>query len=297
MSLSCKAYAIAQTWLSKVLFPMPCVERPKLMVTPESQLITHDISLPLDAGIDAKTGKALPTRQLRLLLLSRTSVSADKLDETLKRVRHFASLTGGQDLAIVFLLSAPPTGSFMSAKQVANGATAAGASDTDGVYAYTKLQAEMVGRNDVPYIPILPLASLESLPILLTKHVAAITRPRQLHATTKPIATSFELLQLCTAIPPMQQQTGYILSDLFSSLQELAEACTTVSSAPNSSSPSARAAAVAGLSQTDDMYGLSTRTNGMEDSAHGKLKRLRDLVGEQQCMDIVDFWRDEWTVD
>ncbi|KAK5120359.1 hypothetical protein LTR85_006298 [Meristemomyces frigidus] len=271
----------------------------------ESQLSTHDVSIPLSAVVDSRTGNALSTRHLRLLLLSRSAVAETKLDDTIKRIQHFASLTGGQDLAIVFLLAAPPAGStFVSAKQLAVDTSSATASndDTEGVYAYTRLQAVLVNHADIPNLPILPLADLEGLAALLKKHVANFTRARTPQAQgTTAVATPFELLQVCTANPPMSQQTAYVLSDLFANIKELAEACTSVTSAPNSSSPSARAAALAGLggvsSQMDDPYGPSTQETGLSDGAQGKLKKLRDLVGEQQCMDVVDFWREEWTVD
>ncbi|KAK4550133.1 hypothetical protein LTR36_003100 [Oleoguttula mirabilis] len=271
----------------------------------ESQLDTHDISLPVNSAVDPKTGNTVSTRQLRLLLLSSTSVSEVKLNDTIKRIRHFASLTGGQDLAIVFLLSQPQVTTFVSAKQLAvHGATTASTTDdAEGVYAYSKVQAELMNKPDIPNIPVLPLASLEGLPALLRKHVANLTHVHtQSHAAaaTPVVASPFELLQLCTANPPMPQQTAYILSDLFPNIKVLAETCTSVTSAPSSSSPSARAAVLAGMdesSQMGDPYGLSTQGTEVSDSAHGKLKTLRDLVGEQQCLDVVDFWREEWTVD
>lgn len=190
----------------------------------------------------------------------------------------------------------------MSAKQLAvdTAPVTTSNNDTEGVYAYSRLQAELMDRTDVPNVPILPLATLGGLATLLKKHVASLTRARAPPTTTAPSATAFEALQLCTANPPMPQQTAYILSDLFANIKELAEVCTSVSSAPNSSSPSARAAALTGVaasSQMDDLYGASTQGTEIGDSAHVKLKRLRDLVGEQQCIDVVDFWKEEWTVD
>jgi len=100
----------------------------------------------------------------------------------------------------------------------------------------------------------------------------------------------------------MPQQTAYILSDLFPNFQELAEACTSVSSAPNSSSPSARAAAGVGVNLLDGLMAWTQGSSDAEvgrggDGAEAKLKRLRDLVGERECVDLVEFWREEWTVE
>lgn len=259
----------------------------------ESQLGTHDVSLPLGASIDQNTGNSITTRQLRLLLLSPSSVADAKLNDTVKRIRHFASLTGGQDLAIVFLLSTPKAPAFITAKQLGNG-DANQSDNVEGVYAYTKLQAELLNHGDIPHVPVLPLANLEGLPSLLEQHASALTRPPSKQSA---VAKPFELLQLCTANPPMSQQTAYILSDLFCSIRELAEACTSAGSAPQSSSPSARAA---GLSSQiiNGTYEPSQSTSTQScDAASAKLKRLRDLIGDRECQDIVDFWAEEWTID
>jgi len=57
----------------------------KLTLPSESQLTTHDLSIPLNANVDRKAGNTLPGRLLRLLLLSRNSVSDSKLDATIYR--------------------------------------------------------------------------------------------------------------------------------------------------------------------------------------------------------------------
>ncbi|KAK0906781.1 hypothetical protein LTR91_015221 [Friedmanniomyces endolithicus] len=259
----------------------------------ESRLDTHDIAIPLGATDDPATGIATTTRHLRYLLLAPSSLDQNHIGITLDRIRHFASLTGGQDLAIVFLLQPPPVITFTPAKQLLGNASNCSKSSSDGIYAYTSLQATLMDRSDVPYIPILPLATLSALPDLLKRHAS-----NRAHSPPKAISKpprSLDLLKLCTANPPMPQQTAYILSDLFPNLRDLAVACTSISSAPGSSSPSARAAASLLSSQDTEMLGLSTQASYA--GGYGKLKRLRDFVGEQQCMDVVDFWREEWTAD
>ena len=257
----------------------------------ESQLTTHDLEIPFGSGVDPSTGHTLVTRKLRVLLLAPSALSDEKLSNTIERIEHFASLTGGQDLAIVFLLNPRPVSSFLSTKQlVAEGADRD--SKQDGIFSYSKLQAEMINHTEISYVPILPLAQVEGLSELLTKHAANLARstPKQ-----NGTATTLELLQFCTANPPMSQQTALILSDLFPNLKDLATACSSVTSAPNSGSPSVRAPS----SQADGIYdlGLGMSTQNSDSSTKGKLKRLRDLCGDQECRDIVDFWKEEWTVD
>lgn len=257
----------------------------------ESRLTTHDLDIPFGSIVDQSNGNTTLTRRLRVLLLSPSAVADKQLIDTVTRINHFASLTGGQDLAIVFLLNPPSDARFVSARQqtMSGGDQRA---EVDGVYAYSKLQAEMINHAEIPHAPILPLAKLDGLSVLLRKHVANLSRiqPKQ-HAS----ATQLDLLQLCTASPPMSQQTAYILSDLFPSLRDLATACTSVTSAPNSSSPSARAAS----SQTNDFYdlGLSMGPQSSDSTANNKLKRLRDLVGDQECRDVVDFWKEEFVLE
>lgn len=208
-----------------------------LTVSTESQLTTHDLALPMSPNTGADAGR---TRHLRALLFSPSAANEDVLPQSVERIRRFASLTGGQDLAIVFLLDPPADTSFTSARSV-NEKTTSQPSGEDGVVAYTKLQAALFDYADIPHIPILLLPSLDGLPGLLKSHIATVTKPKP---RPQPQVTPFDLLQLCTANPPMPQQTAFILSDLFPNLRELAAACTAVSSVPNSSSPSVSRAAI-----------------------------------------------------
>lgn len=225
---------------------------------------------------------------LRVLLLSRSAVSDLKLKETLDRIQHFSPLTGGQDLVIVFLLSAPKDTSFTSAKELTRN-TISDAAEEDAIVAYSRLQAEMVNLAEIPYIPIRPIITMNELPTTIEKHVAA---SKAQPPKAKPSSTPFELLKLCTANPPMSESTAYIISEIFADLKDLSSACSVISSAPNSSSPSARASAFQSSQIYDFDTVLSTQSTGSD--AARKLKRLRDLVGEQECQDIIDFWKEEW---
>ncbi|KAI7369014.1 hypothetical protein KC336_g21052 [Hortaea werneckii] len=91
-------------------------------------------------------------------------------------------------------------------------------------------------------------------------------------------------------------------------MAELAAACTGISSAPQSSSPSARTAARASVAaggqvQANDLLdGSATWTsrnassNFGDDDGRRKLRQLRDLVGEKQCIEVIDFWKEEWLI-
>jgi hypothetical protein len=215
------------------------------------------------------------------------------LPNTLDRIHRFASLTGGQDLAIVFLLNPPKTSSFISVKDL----TSAGSdpeAGTKGVLAYAKLQASLLSRSDIPHIPILPLASLEGLPALLIKYATAISRtPQRVPACTIP----FEMLQLSTTEPPMDRQTAYFATDCFTSLRDLAVTCTEPVAEPTSSSPSfgayRGAASHSGFAGHHGHLGHAYR----EHDAAERLRQLRELVGEQRHAELVEFWLEEWTVD
>ncbi|EMC95076.1 hypothetical protein BAUCODRAFT_525199 [Baudoinia panamericana UAMH 10762] len=225
-------------------------------------------------------------RQLRLLLLSSTATAEASIGETLHRIQHFAALTGGQDLAIVFLLSPPPATTFTSAKAVMDGRVGSADGQPSGIIAYAKLQAVLANRMDIPYIPILPLSKLDDLSGLVQNYVAQLSRTRFKPVTKR--ATPFGLLQLCTSNPPMPQQTAYVLSDLFRDFRDLAVACTSATPAPESSSLFARAAPSQELSsQTAE---VSSATQLSDTRSGDRLAQLRDLIGKQECREIVDFW-------
>jgi hypothetical protein len=215
------------------------------------------------------------------------------LPNTLDRIHRFASLTGGQDLAIVFLLNPPKTSSFISVKDL----TSAGSdpeAGTKGVLAYAKLQASLLPRSDIPHISILPLASLESLPGLLTNYATGVSRtPQRVPVSTSP----FEMLQLSTTESPMDRQTAYFATDCFTDMRDLAVVCTEPVAEPTSSSPSfgadRGAASQSGIAGCHGHLGHAHR----EHDAAERLRQLRELVGEQRYTELVEFWLEEWTVD
>lgn len=269
----------------------------------ESQLTTHDLSVPLHSTVCPRNGSTITTRALRLLLLSPRSVARAQLAATIQRVQRFASLTGGQDLAIVFLLASTPAASFISARTLIEPATDFSLQQQEGLHAYATLQSLLLDQESgIPYLPILPVATLDHLPHLVRDHVKNLTHHPTLaraHNPTTPAATALDLLTLCTARSgqPMLQHTAYVLSDLFPNLASLSEACCTrMTSAPNSSSPSARAA---GGDSHHQVLLMRDQTHGPEfpRASVGPMEILRDLVGAGECTEILDWWNNEWVMD
>ncbi|KAM0722258.1 hypothetical protein Q7P37_001699 [Cladosporium fusiforme] len=252
----------------------------------ESKLDTHDLEVPLSASSHSATGSTTAPLQLRILLLSPSSTTKNSLPVTLDRIHRFAALTGGQNLAMVFLLSPPKASTFISVKHLTADDNAQ-ATDMKGVVAYSTLQASLLPRTDIPHIPILPLASVDDLPQLLKDYINALPPKSERVASA---ASPFELLQLCTTEPPMDRQTAYFATDCFASLKDLATACTEPLAVPSSSSPASRADFGLGyLRSRDDMP--------MSSNAQSKLEQLRGLVGDEKLRELADFWVDEWVVD
>lgn len=199
------------------------------------------------------------------------------------------------------LLLAPSRNvSFRSVKELA-AEHESGPDGSAGMRAYVTLQAELLSQPEMPLIPLLPLSELESLPALLKGHVAKMT---QGPARSAFLPTAFDLLQLCTSRQVMREQTALYLTDLFPNLRSLAEACTSLSSAPNSSSPTSRCAHAQGSTQLsidlDTESPDAMQVSDREEAAHEKLKHLRDLLGEtgdEECRSIVEFWKQEWSVE
>lgn len=210
------------------------------------------------------------------------------------------ALTGGGDLAIAFLLRPRKGSSFVSAKVLAASDGSVNADEeAGGMYAYTKLQATLFPDTSIPHVPILPLAEVEGLPDLLVKHAAALGRTgssnqaAQYRVRQQNGVTPFDLLQICTAEPPMARHTALVLADTFANLAELAAACTSVASAPVRASQDGSSQA-SFASRLDTEWSTQASTN--QDDYAGKLTKLRTLLGEQECQNVIDFWAEEWTL-
>jgi hypothetical protein len=264
-----------------------------LIIRAENKLETHDLDIPLSTSLNTQTGNTEATRRLRVLLMAPSGMLEPNMPNTLDRIHRFVSLTGGQDLAIFFLLNPPKTSRFISVKDLTSTSSEPEAG-IKGVLVYAKLQASLLPRSDIPHVPILPLASLEGLPGLLTRYATGLSRtPQRVPASASP----FEMLQLSTTEPPMDRQTAYFATDCFTSLRDLAVVCTEPVVEPTSSSPSF--GADGGASSQSGFAGYPGHTGHArrEHDAAERLRQLRDLVGEQRYAELVEFWLEEWTME
>ncbi|KAK5016506.1 hypothetical protein LTR16_001372 [Cryomyces antarcticus] len=213
----------------------------------ETTLSTHDIAFPLPLRAPQPPNPASPPRHLLVLLLTPST--------------HFASLTGGTDITIVFLLDAasapipgpakaphptsapgstPPPRSnpaFVSAKSLLAHTTTTTATTTptppplNGIHAYTTLAAALFAP-DLPTIPLVPLAQLVGLPALLRRYVDGISSSLARTAMlTGPKVRAEELLALCTTRPPLGRQAVFVVTDLFADLRSVAAAAAPVPAA------------------------------------------------------------------
>lgn len=217
---------------------------------------------------------------MRFLLLSPSCVSKSIITNTITRIKHFAALTGGVNLAIVCLLHPPPHASFASSKKLVEAPTG----DTTGVFAYSTLQSTLFAEHEIPTIPILPLAKVKGLADVLSTFVAALEGPSLPLPTPKTMP--FDLLQLCTVEPPMDRQTAFLTTDVFPNLRELAAACVTTLPSQSFDSP--------GL----NLHSLGpAQSSGNMRENEGRLDALHRLVGPEQAGYMMEFWTEEFVAE
>ena len=203
-----------------------------------------------------------------MLLLAGDSLSAPDESGTIARVQRLSSLSGGVDVAIVFLLQSV-------AHQHDTG-------QYSGVAGLARLQAQLLSMADHSTIPVLTLANLVDLPKLLSTHMSALNGSGQARQSGP---TALELLESCNAGSSLSPLAVSITSDLFSSLKDLALAAVAVwESVQNNSSPSRE------LSLTD----ASAAT---EDKAMQMFDFLEQQVGGDVVTSMIEFWADDWVVD
>ena len=253
--------------------------RAPLIRDAESQLEAHDIALPLSEPSRMNDNQQ-SKRTLRLLLLSPNGMSDTSLPITLSRIQHFASLTGGIDVAIVMLLSASRP--FASAKTLID---TSGSNETQGLSSYTRLQCELMTRTDLPWIHVLPLATLDGLVDLIKGHSQSISRPKpKPSSAVRPL----DMLAHCSTEPPLSSLAINLTSDVVPSMGRLAQSALAYRSSlglHTADEPGAQ-----GLISSDDVP-----------CSEGAADKIFDLLAEQLAEDVVDgmadFWQDDWIID
>lgn len=242
-----------------------------LLTDPESLLETHDIALPIP-GFPKAIPNTKPNRTLRLLLLSANSVSEERLSATIARVQHFIALTGGLDVAIIMSLS--PSKPFSSAKDLLSDSELDG---MDGLRSYARLQAELMIRTELTWVPILPLVELNGIVEVIETHAAQISRPKP-----KPSSAlrPMDMLAHCTTDPPLPSFAVNLASDAFSSLSNVARAALAHNTRPSSHN-----------------FGDILSSDDSLQSHPGQFGMLEEQLGPEIVGNMTDFWVTEWTIE
>jgi hypothetical protein len=166
-------------------------------------LITHDLVIPIVPS------EKIETRHLRCVLVTPSSVSNDKIQSTLDRIEHLASITGGVSIAIILLLSSPQ-----------------GSEPTDptGVCAYSTLSSALFSQADIASVPILPVNDAASIPEVIQAFMNGLKKGREA-AVAAPSVRPIEVLPYCSTTQ-LDQHSTFLLTDVFESVKDMAASLT-----------------------------------------------------------------------
>lgn len=245
----------------------------------EDQLDTHHVAIMMPPAPAQDSTASSKKRFLRFLLLSANSTTDPNFAATLLQIQHFASLTGGADIAIIMLLHPAPA--IVSARSMAKSHDSSPhISNISGVQAYVRLEVELFNLTDLPHIPILPLAKVEGLRHLLISHAQGMSRPVRESARQ---VTAGELLEYCTLDPPLSPLAVNLVTDVFSSLAELAAEATAIRRGDASTSLSS------------ELNALQSSDGGsLDDLVCPGLAELKAQLDPDVVKAMVEFWEEEW---
>lgn len=199
-------------------------------------------------------------------------MSEERIPATIERIQHFVALTGGIDVAIVLSLSASKP--FSSAKSLLN---ASELDAMDGVCSYARLQAELMTRTELTWVPILPLARLDGMVELIKTHVQSISRPKPKPSSAlRPL----DMLAHCTTDPPLPSLAVNLASDAFTSLSTVAQAALYRNTSPSSHDFGHVASSEDSLQSHEDQFGV-----------------LEEQLGPEIVGNMTDFWVTEWAIE
>ncbi len=182
-------------------------------------------------ALPVSRSRASKSSHNRFLLLSATSIQAVDRQETLSRVERLSTLTGGRNVAVVFLLSE----------------TSSSSTNIDGMHAYIELELLSVFTlAEAPHtiiaadagavcslfnmptsIPILPLHDVTLLPTTLLSYQNSSTAAS---LSVPPLNTATTLLPHCTTSAPqvlLSEHSTNVLTDICSTLEDLVTAART----------------------------------------------------------------------
>ncbi|KAI0176202.1 hypothetical protein GGR52DRAFT_349973 [Hypoxylon sp. FL1284] len=159
----------------------------------EAKLETHDVAIPLpSSGRQAQ-------RALCAILLSPSDVGKD---ECRGRIQRLSRLSGGEDIAIVFLLKQ---------EQGQGSATAA----------LMTLQLDLVGEFEMPIIPV------NSVQAVSTNLMAFYRQICTSSGSSKKANPAQTLLPYCSDRPPLPEHTVNVLTDITSNIRDLLDTAST----------------------------------------------------------------------
>ncbi|KAF2756603.1 hypothetical protein EJ05DRAFT_512236 [Pseudovirgaria hyperparasitica] len=239
----------------------------------ESDLRTHDIAIPISNS-----------KRLLFLIVTPPCVISTSLLDTLKRIEHFASLTGGKNCAVLCMLSTSSTKDNTEASSSTTAALAAYAHLTSTLlFGAPRSQGEpSASFTPLVHLPILPVPLASSIPDIVRAYRQIVTAPLPNPSTysepnTPPSASrpgkrkpthAFELLPYCTVTPPLAEDAAIALTDAYVDLKDL----------------------IHGAMSTAEEDSTS-------ESMQGITGRLEEVLGAQGAQDVRDFWREEWVAE
>ena len=226
----------------------------------EHQLQTCDLAVPIDTQLQTPSSMS-GRKQLRVLFVSTASVSGAGLAETLVRIEHLASISGGNHIAIVYSL-----------QDTAN----THKSDQDPpTFGLAKLQSEFLASATLPTVPILLVNDFKDLSKVVKTHCMALNRPAKVETMSRAVVT----LPYCKVGPPLDDFATSITSELFHSLKDL---CYALMSSK------------AGLTSEDARF---VDSPGAVQASDARLDVLRHQLGHDVLAAMMEFWSDELCVE
>ncbi|KAI0974264.1 hypothetical protein F4678DRAFT_458229 [Xylaria arbuscula] len=150
----------------------------------ETQLDTHDLAIPLTTQ-----------RVFRAIFMSPRDIASDSCSS---RIERLYSLNAGQDSGILFLLKHDDE-------------------QQSAVHALMKLQLQLVGRWELPIIPINSVAAVPGTLVTIQSRLPSPT------ANRKPPSPASHLLPFCSDGVPLAEHTVNILTDTTSGFSDLLE--------------------------------------------------------------------------
>lgn len=182
------------------------------------------------------------------------------MDASISRFRHFASLTGGKDVVVCFVLAidAPDKQKNRSRQSDPPG--------PHGIHAYNELQCKIAEETDVHNVPILLCTTTSEVVSTIKTYIDSISFKRPAPAVQR----HHDLLSECTTVPPLDSYHANLVSDYFGSMHDLVKACVLIDRSEHG----------------DPLVALTLENSDLLSS----MSALRDQIGGEASRNIFLFW-------